>query len=172
MTWEAPEDETWRGEVHPEDESWRGAVQEARTPTSQSAWTAGVRTPDPSLPPMVTIYRAPDAMIAGLIRSLLAERQIPHVRLADASTGVFGFPLHLEIVVPQAFERDALAVIREFVDERAGRHCPPPRGRTRGMFAPLLFLASSMIFALATLGALRWFEMQAGKPPPAVLHAP
>jgi hypothetical protein len=149
MNWEAREDENWRGDIHVPDESWRGSIHGVDESLPEGAVGSGCRAAylDPALPPMVTIYRAPDTLTADLIRGLLSDHQIPHVRLADAATGIFGVPLHLEIVVPESCAEEALAVIRRFVDADAG--APPGRGfhsRVRWLL-PLVFLPGALFFA-------------------------
>ena len=156
MTWEAPENESWRGDIHLPDDSWRGSIHgvDESLPGGSAPPHFRRAHPDPALPPMVTIYRAPDTLTADLIRGLLSDHQIPHVRLADAATGIFGVPLHLEIVVPESCVEEGLAVIRRFVDAEAGS--PPDNGfspRARWLL-PLILLPGALLFALLLMWAM------------------
>ncbi len=151
MDWEAPQDESWRGTRHRSSEAWRGDRHAA--PSGRAAFGPAGSPSGPGLGRLRTIYRAPNPAIADLIRGLLDDHQIPHVRLADAATGIFGVPQHLEIAVPEEFGDDALALIREFVDDRAGLGGDANRPRPPGMapFPLLVALALGMSALVAWL---------------------
>lgn len=108
-------DDAWRGDIHlPDEADWRGEVhpEPPRREPSVERMSSD----------LVTVYRATDPSIAEMIRGLLDEACIPYVRMADAATGVFGVPRHLEIVVPVDRAEEVLDLIREYVDADVEMH--------------------------------------------------
>ncbi len=146
MTWDVPQNEAWRGDRHRDESSWRG--------DQPPEFPRDAEDPPPKrpIPRLETVYRAPSPAIADLIRGLLDDHHIPHVRLADAATGVFGVPQHLDIAVPEGFGQEALALIREFVDERAG--IPPTKPNAHAPKRDLLLPVSVALVAVLTAIAL------------------
>ncbi|MAE71786.1 MAG: hypothetical protein CME06_15115 [Gemmatimonadetes bacterium] len=145
MTGDIPQEEAWRGDRHRDDGSWRGDLHPERPRDAESP------LPEAPIPRLETVYRASSPAIADLIRGLLDDHQIPHIRLADSATGIFGVPQHLDIAVPEGFGEEALALIREFVDERAG--VPSTRSSAhaagRGLLLPVGVALAAVLAAIA-----------------------
>ena len=130
MTFPAPPprdsgpDDAWRGDLHLPDESWRGEVHadlsELAFGTSLDP-VAQRECPSRGSPKLIIVYHARDPISADMVRGLLDGHRIPNIRLADSATGIFGVPRHLEIVVPADRAAEAIDLIREFIDDRAGQ---------------------------------------------------